>query len=136
MGSKMSNNIKAKSCTIEQDGVEIELVADKEYEFLDENDSWVTAIFRFCDRSSFPLCTNKDDYRMVREIKAPEMRSMTQLEAIEHLSVLSRTKVVLADLGDGFKHWTKFEYLFPYEFRYCILENGKLGEPMKLEIEQ
>ncbi len=133
----MSNNIKAKSCTIEQDGVEMKLVVGEKYEFLDCNDNWVVAEFDHFDNAPLnPLCTTSEDFYKVREIKVPEMRPMTQLEAIEHLSVLSRTKVVLADLGDGFKHWTKFEYLFPYEFRYCILENGKLGEPMKLEIEQ
>ncbi len=142
----MSNNIKAKSCTIEQDGVEMKLVVGEKYEFLDCNDNWVVAEFDHFDNAPLnPLCTTSEDFYKVREIKASEMRPMTRLEAMEHIARLGRDNVVMvsnkfvyennAEHWEGWKLWSQYEYRNPPALEYCILENGKLGEPMKLEVE-
>lgn len=131
----MSNNIKVKSYTIEQDGVEMELVVGKEYEF-PYGGGWYTAELIGVTPSNNVLLTTRGDFGVVREIKAPEMRPTTQLEAIEHLSVLSRTEVVMARfLEEHWCYWSGCGYHITADLEYCILCEGKLGEPKRLEIE-
>ncbi len=142
MGSKMSNNIKVKSYTIEQDGVEMELVVGKLYQFSDNGNDW-TFVDKFWKLEGLSIVSdNGDKWERVGEIKAPEMRPMTTLEAIEHLSVLSRTETVLARIKgddwtkcDDWTPWSNYTYLDPNRYEYCTLCEGKLGEPKKLEIE-
>ncbi len=133
----MSNKIKVKSYTIEQDGVEIELVVGEKYQFRDGNKPWSSGNTTFDGIQNGQIVSSTGNWwDQVREIKAPEMRPCTTLESIEKLSVLSRTKVVLASFGLSiWTPWSRWNYENPENYKYCILENGKLGEPMKLEIE-
>jgi len=136
----MSKSIKVKSYTIEQDGVKMELVVGKEYQFSDNNKVWRTLPFggindgRIRDISGIL-------WVMVREIKVPEVRPCTYLEAVEMVDRLSKTGVLLIRLkaGGGWMSWTDVS-LFTHaddleELSLCFITNGKLGEPMRLEVE-